>query len=180
MSIALKNRLPSFASLVQVYSVIAFLVYGWMIYRYAWRLPSWLHYLTVGDLLGLFSYAMLAGLVESLLALGFLLGLSALLPPRFLRDAFTVCGTAISLGWFVSLIVFWIIYERDSLAVENYQVAWTVGTFILTVGLGWLSTRVRWLGAFLSALSDRLIVFLFLIMPLTLIGLTVVLIRNIF
>ena len=179
MSEPLKTRLPSFASLVPVYSVIAFFVFGWEVYRYAWRLPSWLHYLTLGELLGIFSYAMLTGLVESLLILGFLLGLSALLPARFLRDVFIVRGTAISLGWLVSLIVFWIAYERDG-SLENFMVAWTVGALFLTVLLARLSTRVRWLGVFLAALADRLTVFLFLLMPLAALGLVVVFIRNIF
>lgn len=180
MSDKLKSRFPALASLIPVYSVIVFLVYGWMLYRYAWRLPSWLHYLTMGELLGIFSYAMLTGLVESLLLLGFLVGVSVLLPAHFLRDVFIVRGTAISLGWLVSLIGFWIIYERNSLVIESYMVAWTVGALLLSVFLAWFSTRIHWLGAFFSALSDRLVVFLFLLMPLTAFGLVVILVRNIF
>lgn len=175
----IKKRLPSFASLTQVYSVIAILVYGWTIYRYVWRLPSWLHYLTMGELVGLFSYAMLTGLVESLLILGILVSISALLPERFLLDNFIVRGTAFSLGLLIPLIVFWVLYEQMSSLLGNYQVMWTIGTIIVTILLVVLSARIRWLAALLSALSDRFVVFLFLLMPLTFLGLVIVVIRNI-
>jgi hypothetical protein len=176
----LKNRLPSFANLIPVYSVIAFFVFGWVIYRYAWRLPSWLHYLTMGELLGVFSYAMLTGLIESLFLIGLLILLSIALPARFLRDIFVVRGTAIAFGWLISLVAYWILLEYRGTSMEPYLAAWTVGALMVSAVLAWFSTRLRWLGTFLSGLSDRVIVFLFLIMPLTALSLVVILVRNVF
>lgn len=160
--------------------MLSLFIYGWELYRYVWRLPSWLHYLTLGDLLGIFSYAMLAGIAESLLLLGLLLGLCALLPTRFLKNDFTVRGTAISLGWFVSLIGFWIVYERLSQSIGNYVEIWTLGALALAGLLTWLSTKVRWLGSFLAAFADRTTIFLYLFIPLSLLSLVVVIFRNLF
>ena len=176
----MKARLPLFSQIIPVFSVLALFVYGWELYRYVWRLPSWLHYLTLGDLLGIFSYAMLAGFAESLFLLGLLLGLYALLPARFLKNNFVIRGTAISLGWFVSLIGFWITYERVSQTIGEYVEIWTLGALALTGLLAWLSMKVGWLGSFLAAFADRTTIFLYLFIPLSLLSLAAVIFRNLF
>jgi hypothetical protein len=176
----LKNRLPKFAEIIPVYSVIAALVYGWGLYRFAYRVPSWLHYLTMGELFGIFSYAMLLGLVESLLILGLLLGVCALLPARFFKDVFIPRGTAISLTLLGLLITYLVIYEKVGPTFIDRIEIWSLATLALTVLFAWLLVRVRFLSRAMSWLSDRMIVFLFLLMPLSVIGVLTVILRNIF
>jgi hypothetical protein len=176
----LKNRLPRFAEIIPVYSVIAALVYGWELYRFAYRVPSWLHYLTMGELFGIFSYAMLLGLVESLLILGLLLGVCALLPARFFKDVFIPRGTAISLTLLGLLITYLVIYEKVGPTFIDRIEIWSLATLALTVLFAWLLVRVRFLSRAMSWLSDRMIVFLFLLMPLSVIGVLTVILRNIF
>jgi hypothetical protein len=176
----LKNRFPRFAEIIPVYSVIAVLVYGWAMIRFAWRLPSWLHYLTLGDLFGIFSYAMLTSLVESLLLIGLLLGLCALLPSRLFRDAFIVRGAAIALVLLGSIIVYLVMYERIGPTFIERIELWTLAGLLLAVLFAWLCGRVRLLGAAVAWLADRMIVFLFLLMPLSAVGVIVVILRNIF
>lgn len=176
---ALKSRLPSFGQILPVFAVIATLVYTWGLYRFAWRLPSWLHYLTVGEIFGLLSYLLFTSLVESLLLLGILLALCALLPGLF-RESFLVRGTGITLGFFIGILSFLVFYERSGSDYLELIPYWTFASLALTILFGWLFVRVRVLASFAAWISDRLIVFLYLFLPLTAIGTIVVLIRNIF
>ena len=176
----MKSRFPKFAEILPVYSVIATLVYGWELYRFAYRVPSWLHYVTMGELFGIFSYTMLQGLFESLLLLGILLLVCAMLPPRFFKDEFVVRGTAISLTFLGAIITYLVLFEALGPEYINRIELWTLGNFLFTILFAWLAGRVRFLGAAMLWLSDRLLVFLFLLMPLSAIGVIVVLVRNIF
>ena len=176
----MKNRFPKFTEILPVYSVIAVLVYGWELYRFAWRVPSWLHYVTMGELFGIFSYTMLQGLFESLLLLGLLLIVCALLPARFLKDVFIVRGTAIALAFLGVIIAYLVVLDAIGLEYTNRIELWTLGNIIFTILFAWLVVRVRFLNTAMSWLSDRLLVFLFLLMPLSAIGVIVVILRNIF
>lgn len=173
----LRRRLPKPGQIIQVYSVVAFFVYGWEAYRFMWRLPSWLHYLTLGDLFGVFSYAMLAGLSESILILGLLLGL-CLVVPGPLQNNFVSLGTAILLGWFCALIGFWIVYEQVTASVGEYVEIWTLGALILAGLLAWLARKSTRLASVFVSLADRTIIFLYLLLPLSALGIVIVLFRN--
>jgi len=175
----LKNRLPPFAQILPVFAIIVTIVYAWGLYRFVWRLPSWLHYLTVGEIFGILSYMLVTAFFESLLLVGLLLGLCALLPRQF-RDTFLVRGTGIALGFFLGILAFMIVYERTG---STYLVTipyWTIASPALATLLGWLFPRTRLLASFAAWTSDRLLVFLYLFLPLTALGLIVVVVRNLF
>jgi hypothetical protein len=160
--IGMRRRLPDNQSILQVYAVIAVVFAGWTITAFAWKLPSWLLLLNLGEIFTVFSYAMAANFVESLIVLALLLVLCILLPRHILRDDFVPRGTILSLGLLGSLLVF--VGFETQFGFENGlrllippAVVLVATVFILKSGA--LRSTAVWL-------ADRLTVFLFLLLPL--------------
>ena len=98
------SRLPSMGQLTAVYGVIVLMVYGWTIYWYLWKLPSWLYFLTLGELLVTFSYAMIVNFIESLLILLVPVLLSLLLPHHWFRERFVAQGVVMVVLLLIALM----------------------------------------------------------------------------
>ncbi|MGE5251734.1 MAG: hypothetical protein ACM3QS_16145 [Bacteroidota bacterium] len=175
----LTRRLPEFRNIIPVYAVIAFVLYMWSFFLFSWILPSWVNFMSVGELFAAFSYSLATTLLESLGFLLLLLLLSILLPPAWLRDLFVVRGTLISLA------VLGVVLLRAYLNTTHFPYpkgpgALGAAAFLLALLLTGLSGRANWLRRFAAWLADRLIVFLYILVPLTVIGLVTVLVRNVF
>ncbi len=93
----MKNCFPRIQDVVPVYAVISCMIYGWTFVLFFWKLPSWLHFMILSQVFGAFSYGILTNLIESLIVIGGLLGLCALLPSRYLRDTFIDRGSTITI-----------------------------------------------------------------------------------
>ena len=76
------NRLPKSQAILQVYAVIAVMLSAWTITSFLWKLSAWLLVLNLGEILTVFSYAMVTNLIESLIVLFSLLLICILLPVR--------------------------------------------------------------------------------------------------
>jgi hypothetical protein len=177
------KRLPAFNDILQVFALTAFLVYGRLLYVFAWKLPSWLKNLHGDEILSILSYSLANALLESL-ALTLLLSLLAfLLPARWFRDDFIVRGAWAATIWLVS----WMIYfaRMKSLGLElgltmaDYVYPWILVTLALAALAAFLSTRLRFMRAPVAWLADRTLIFLFLFIPASLLGAIVMLVRNI-
>jgi hypothetical protein len=129
--------------------------------------------LYLGEILVVFAYRMVASLVESVIVLIVLLGLCFALPAKLLKDAFVLRGTSTVICILGSMILFW----NHFLSGDVYF--WMIGSILLAILFGFLSTRVRLMSVFLRWLSDSLIVFLYILMPLSLVSLVTVVIRNV-
>jgi hypothetical protein len=172
------KRLPKSQDILQVYAVIAVLFSGWTITAFLRKLPSWLLTLNMGEIFTVFSYAMVTNLVESLIVLLILLIACVLFPPRILRDDFVVRGTILSIGLVGSLIVF--LGLQMQFGIENGGRLWNgfFGTLLLMMVILGLSIKSRFVQVAALWISDRLIVFLFILIPLFVFLLIYVIIRN--
>jgi hypothetical protein len=158
----MRRRLPDNQSILQVYAVIAVVFAVWTITAFAWKLPAWLLLLNLGEIFTLFSYAMAANFVESLIIVSLLLVLCILLPGHSLRDDFVPRGTILSLGLLGSLVVF--VGSEMQFGFENglrllIPPIVVLGGTLFALRSGILRSSAIWL-------SDRLTVFLFLLLPL--------------
>jgi len=176
----LRSRLPSLFDISQVTGVASTFLYGWTIVAYLWQLPSWMLSLNLGEILALFAYVMLDALSETILVLACLLLLAVILPPRILRDHFVVRGAWIVIGLLGSLLIFFLLYIKNSAALTSYLFPWSFATLIIAALLAFLSSKLAFMRAFANWLSDRLQILLFLFAPLTVVSLITVLIRNLF
>lgn len=174
------KKIPPLKTIFPVYALIVFLTYGWSLAVTFWKLPSWLLYMTLGDIAVAFCYIFTFNFVESLTFLIGLLGLSLLLPARFLRERFTERGAVLTLFLAGSAMLHLGLYANADLR-EDFIISlpiWWGATLALTmIGLG-LSAHFKWLEKALADLADRTIVFLYIFLPLTLIALLVIVVRN--
>lgn len=175
------RRFPPFSAILPVYAVVAAPVFAWTITIWLWKLPSWLNYLTPGEVAGIFSYAMLTAFIESLLILGLLLLLCLVLPLHSFRDQFIVRGTWLAVGLAACVLGngIWRGMTRYTYA-EIPLTWWSLVGLVLIIVLTLVSVRVRFMTRIALWLSDRLTVFLLIFIPLSLLSLVVVIARNTF
>lgn len=176
----MRRRLPALQEILPVYVVITTAVFSWSIVALIWKLPSWMLFLDAGEILSIFSYTFSVNLLESLLWLVVLLVAAILLPPAALRDQFAVRGAIVSLFVLISLALYINRYAEWGQKLLDYSSVWIVGTLLVSILMAFLSSRIATLGSGVLRLADRLTIFLFLYIPLAIISLIVVLIRNMF
>jgi hypothetical protein len=164
----MRERLPTSQEVLQVYAVIAVMLSGWTITAFLWKLSAWLLILNVGEIFTIFSYAMATNLVESLILLLLLLMSCVLLPPHLLRDEFVTRGAIISIGLIGSLMAF--VGFLMHFGIES-GLKLLIGPLVVLLLTGFLlgSSKIRFLRFIHSSIlwiSDRMIVFLYILIPL--------------
>lgn len=172
------SRLPSLGQLTAVYGVIVLMVYGWTIYWYLWKLPSWLYFLTVGELLVTYSYAMVVNLIESLLVLLLPVFLSLLLPIRWFRERFVAQGVILVVLFLIALMY----YLNVIISLQGFPsgLGWTVLAAIIVISfLTFLVGRVGLLRKVVEEIGNRATIFVYIFLPLSVLSIFVVLIRNV-
>jgi hypothetical protein len=178
----LRRRLPARREILPVFAVIVFFVFSWSLYRFIYWMPSWLYYLSLGDVMWLGWYVLSYCLVESLVMLGLLLLLCLLLPGWVLREQFVPLGA--SVAGLSSVAAFLMQRKMGLLLRVETEVLILAPLVVLAVLLlfififAWLLRKLPILGSLLSALAERMTVFLYIYVPLGLIGAVVVLARN--
>jgi hypothetical protein len=133
--------------------------------------------MSAGQLFAAFSYSLVTAFLESLAFLLLLLALSFILPPSWLREAFVVRGSLISLS-VLGLILLRAYLNTTALAYLRGLGALGAAAGAAALVLVVLSGRAGWLRKSVAWLADRLTVFLYILVPLSLIGLITVLLRN--
>jgi len=173
------KRLPKPQAILRVYAVIAFMLSAWTITAFLWKLSAWLLLLNIGEIFTIFSYSMVTNLLESVIVLLILLAICVLLPPRFLRDDFIVRGTVLSMGLIGSLMAYLGLYMQFGIDSAIELLAGPFAVLILMVFFLSFSSKFHWLRSATVWISDRLTVFLFILVPLFVILSTYVIFRNI-
>ena len=177
----LLRRFPKLPAILQVYAVVAVPIFAWTITSWLWKLPSWLNFLAPAEIAGIFSYAMLTALVESVMVGGILLFISFLLPPHIFRDQFIVRGTWLALGLAISILGngIWRGLTRFTY-VEISLILWSAVSLLVIAWLTFISVRVHFMVRAAEWISDRLIIFLYLLVPLSILSILIVMVRNMF
>lgn len=174
-----KQRIASKQEILLVFAACVVSVYSWSIIRFFDRLTGWLYFLNIWEILSIFAYTEAFALLESLLLLLGVILLALLLPRRFFRDRFVAHGTGIVLlsalwavvaqyndealrQWPLKILLFWLIVWLSTIAI----------LFLLT-------QRYRRLEGALKSLSERFVVMLYLYIPLTILSLVIVVVRNV-
>jgi hypothetical protein len=181
--LAMLKRIPGFGEILPTFAFIAFLVYGRMLYIFAWKLPSWLMNLTMGEIFSVLSYSLVFAVLECLGLTLILLVICFVLPAKWFRDDFIVRSTWLMTVWLVSMMIY---FARMSslglelgLTVVDYIYPWIFVTLGMAALAGFASTRVRFMRTVAAWFADRTIIFLFIFLPASLVGLIVMVFRNI-
>ena len=177
MLTGLSTRIPEKRSIVTVFAVAMFLVYTWTLFISFWKLPSWLFFLRLGEIVSIYAYAFLVNFVESLLLLLLVLLPAILLPRHWWKDVFIARAFVLILVILGSAVLHMTLYRtpdtRD--VFVNGQLNWWLGTLGIAIVLTWLVGKVAWLRHGLENVADRFVVFLYAYLPLTLLALFLVL-----
>ena len=173
------NKIPKLEQIAPVYALIVVMIYPWTLMRLFWKLPSWILFASIGDLVVIFAYMVAVNFLESILVLFAPLGINLILPQKWFYDRFESRS--------VSLVLFglgYLTYLKNQLSVDApfplTLVRWLPAAFVAILVLVFLVDRVAFLRQALVALATRLTVFLYLVVPISILSLLVVLFRNIF
>jgi hypothetical protein len=175
------KKLPRFNEVLPVFAVVTALTYGWTLVAFLWKLPSWFHYLTPGEILAIYSYSLLTDFSESILFLALLLFLCLVLPTRWMQDVFILRGTVFALcilGGMMFLLGFYINNEAGLIGTLPAWLVILACTFVILVLLDFLSRRFRLVSSALTELADRLTIFLYVNLTLSVVALVIVAFRN--
>jgi hypothetical protein len=142
-------------------------------------MPGWLPYLSITKVLSILAYVQAFSLFESGLLLLVLILLGAILPARFFRDKFTAQGSVLAFTLILWAIVFQIINTTTETWTPGQLLLWAVLLLASLVILCVLVRRSERLAQITTAVTERLTVFLYIYVPLGLLGLAVVVARNI-
>jgi hypothetical protein len=173
------KRIPAWNQITPVYAVIAVMLYTWSLILFFWRMTSWTYFSPLGEIGVIFSYMVVVDLIDSVLVLLALVFLSMVLPRSWLHDRFVSRGSLL-----VLLGLGYLMYFNDSLWVDILAAREMLQRFLLValviIVLVWLIDRVDLLRKLVEDFANRVIVFLYVFMPVSAVSLFTVLIRNIF
>jgi len=162
--------------------VILFIVYSWTLYRTFWWVPSWLEYLSVWGVLVIIAYALAFALLESLALMGVISVLSLVLPRRIFKDQFILQGSTLSLALGVGAFLIQrnvgVIYRLELEQTLLYPALILVGVVLLAFIFSFLFRKIGLLSRLALMAAERMTIFVYLYVPLGLIGLLVVVVRN--
>lgn len=176
------KQLPDSKDIVRVYAVIVFLIYSWMLVTSFYMLPSWMFYLTIGQILSLYAYSFSINLFESILMLAGVLILEFTIFLGFRNNQEFQSRSILLIVFLLAIMMTRLIvfkgYEESSTFVSSEFLWWGIGlptSLLLTV----IGSKIKWLQSLLNVISERLTIFLYIYLPLSFIALIAVLIRNI-
>ena len=176
---ALLARFPDKRNIVTIFAVAMFLVCTWTLFTSFWKLPSWLFFLTVGEIFSIYAYAFLVNLIESILLLILVLLPAVLLPRAWWTDTFVSKAFVLILIVLGSAVLHLSLYRTpDTRPVfVQRQLTWWVVTFFVAVLLTWLTSKAAWLRRGLENLADRFVIFLYIYLPLSTVAALIVFVR---
>ena len=171
------KRFPDTHSIISVYVLIIVFPYGWALYYFFWKLPSWLYYLSVGKISIFFAYTMALNFLESLVLLAAPVFWAFILPSKWFKENFIPAGGLY--GLFLGCFLMYFSGHMETLSSFTYSIVFEfLGFIVLAVPLSVGLSRVRFLARLVSELADRATIFLYIIIPVSLLSILVVIVRN--
>jgi len=174
-----KRKFPPWSEVQIVFGLLVFAVFSWSIRGFLYKLSAFLLYDSLGDIFGIFSYMMGIALLESAIIMLVLLFLAVILPKGWFRDGFAYKASLLMLMVGGAMIYLQSILTFRLPAVRTLVVLLVV-PFVAWLVLVFLAMKVERFRIGLDFILDRISVFLYLYVPLGIIGLVVVVFRNLF
>ncbi len=179
-------RLPVRRDVLLVFGVVLFAVFGWSIRGFLYKLPAFSLYFGLGANLAVLSYMLAFALLESLIVTAVLTLAASLLPSGWLKAGFAYKSFLIILVSTIAIILFEAYYRsdflKDILAGYTYMfppfLVGLFGSVLALTGLLWLFHRYQRLQRYAIYAVEQISLFTYIYVPLGLIGLVVVMLRN--
>jgi len=173
---SLSARLPSREQILPVFAVTVFIVFTWTLYRMFWYIPSWLGDFDMLGVLSISAYILVFAFLESVVIFGILLLTVILLPLKYFKDTFIPTGctlmTIIGFSAFLLQRKMKIIYKLEFWQLILYPFLILTSVFVLQ--------RFEFLARIVNAIAERMTVFLYIYIPLSVLSFVYLLLRAIF
>jgi hypothetical protein len=175
-----RGRIPHRQEILYVFGGIIFVIFSWSIRGFLYQIPALLLYYRLLDIISVLFYLLAFALFESLLILAGLILIGVILPRKWFLEGFAYKG-------FLSFLVasFAMTRLQDYLFLLDYSAPpmniiylGTAVVLIIIVALILLFQKVAWLQKTLLFLEERLQIFIYLYVPLGVIGVLVIVFRN--
>jgi hypothetical protein len=182
-----KRRVPGRSDILSVFNVVVFVVFSWSVRGFLFELTSFLLYLHVLEIASILFYMMAFALLESFFIMGVLLLFSVALPSTWLKVGFGYKSFLIMLISTIGLILFQGYYKYgffETLIKNDYSTlrplffGGMIAVFVM-VGLLRVFKYPSKLKGYLMGFIEQFGIFAYIYLPLGLIGLLILLVRNI-
>jgi hypothetical protein len=173
----IRDRLPGRNEIIAVFGVAVFVCHSWTILGFFNKLPSFILYFTVSEMLSIFAYMMSVALLESIAVTIILVFLSMILPQSWLREGFAYKGFVIVAIATAASILFQKFLPDDYPSTLMLAVSAVVPIVLMVVVIG-ISQAFPRLRSLLLDIQDRISIILYIYVPLGILSLMVVFIRN--
>lgn len=165
--------------MISVYAVVALMIQAWTVAVFFQQIPAWGNFLTVPEIVAIFAYRIAESFLECILLVGLLLLISFILPASYFRNVFKIRGTMFAVSLIGLVMLFWKRFGSDpGVVMADYVQIWTVGTLVTSALISGLSTRLKGVPDFAEWIADQSIIFLYILIPLSIISCIIVLLRN--
>ena len=172
------KRIPGRAQIIPVYAVIVQIIFIWTILWFFWKLPSWLYYMNIGEILATLSYIFATNLLESLVVMCAPIVISILLPAKWFRDVFVVRGTALIIPGLGYLMYIAFHFQSRNEYPAIFFKTWAVSlAFSILFAFVYIAGKINILRKVIEFIADRAIIFLYIFIPLSLISALSILFR---
>jgi Na+/melibiose symporter-like transporter len=151
--------------------------HSWSILGFLNRLSAFILYFRVAEIAEIFAFMMAFAFLESLLVAGVLALLSAIMPSKWLRDGFGYKGFIFMVIATIAAIIFQKNLKEVLPPLQVLTLYW-VAPFVLTVVIISVVQRMPRARSILLNLADRFSIMLFVYVPIGLLSLMVVALRN--
>jgi hypothetical protein len=172
----MKETLRQRSTLIAILAAVAVPLHLWVLLLLAASMPQWLLRLTPVQLIGSVSYSLAFALLETLIVFAVVVALLLILPRRLVGTA-PVPAAALAVALTLLLMV-WVILTPFA-QQGRLLVGFAVYVALLTAGLIALRRNSRLAGA-VTAIVDRLIPLALLYIFLDILGVIIVIVRNVF
>ena len=178
----IRSKLPNINEVLPVFSLILFLLFSWILYRLFWHTPSWLYYLKIKNIAIIYSYALSYALFESLIFILFIIFLSLILPVQIFKSNFIAQGSAVVIYICTAAILVQrkmrVIYLLDLWELIVFPIVFLISIFAFILITNFIFKRFKQLSKWVEIVAERISVFLYIYIPVSIIGAAVVFIRN--
>ncbi|MGD2148904.1 MAG: hypothetical protein PVH41_19585 [Anaerolineae bacterium] len=175
----LRRRCPTKQESISLFAACAFPVHSWAVLWFLHRLPSWILFLKPWDLVGIFAYVQAFALFESAVLFLIVVALSLVLPGMAPDHSLVSRGCVI-----VLVHAFWILVLHgvggDIPSWGRFRVLFLLGLYLVSFGSSLaLVYRSSHVAEYLEMLAERLVVMLYVYVPLGATGLVLVVLPDI-
>jgi len=138
--------------------------------------------MTLGEILVITAYALAFALIESLVMTGLLLFLSLVLPVKVFRDKFIPQGSIVVLvSGLVAILLqenMGEVYHLKIRQLTTFPIIGVLGVVGMIFVLSWIFDRLGFLTRLIQSIAERMTVFSYIYVPLSVVSLVIVILRN--